>query len=184
VHEILSETDLAKIQTKLVVPVIVGLMLRGQEPMDEIAEFSMHDIIGHMEPDTAALCIALSSQHLVMRCECIPAAGALYAESTMVINDYAPLWLDHVEGAALDEYQVREQLHNLPEDLDSLAGLLDVVQDTFHDLLCMEALICEVLSLQAHAHSEYAEKLLDDTTNSYATQSPNTDNVIPFPKVN
>jgi hypothetical protein len=185
VHETLNDTDLAKIQTKLVIPVIVGLILRGEEPMDEVAEFSMHDMIGHMEPDTAALCIALASQHLVANCEAFPVVGALYAESTMVINDYAPLWLAYVEGAELDDFLVSGQLRNLPEDLDSMADLLDSVQDTLNDPFSTEAILCEILSLQARAHGEYAEKLLmDDTVETHsAPESRHTDNVIPFPKM-
>jgi hypothetical protein len=183
--QILTENELVKIESQLVVPVIVGLMLRGQEPVDEIAEFTMHDMIGHMEPDTAALCIAFCAHHIAIHDQNILTSGALLSEATMIINDYASMWLDNTEGKEQSNLEVIEQLCNLPEDLDSLADLLDATSNAISNKHSTEGLICEILAIQAHAHRDYAESLLGVNTGCAAPKRtaniPHADNIIPFP---
>lgn len=158
---VLSRNDVAKLHAKFVVPIIVHEMLSGKEPFDGVAEFTLHDIIGGMKPDTALLCIALCAQHLAAECSEHPIARVLGMESNTMIHEYGALWLAHTQGQDIDDGQVIDALAHIPEDLECLCDLIGATQAELADQNGPQALLCGLLALQADAHRAAAENDLE-----------------------
>ena len=152
---------LAEIQSQLVVPVIIGYMLRGLEPYDDIAEYTMEDMIGSMWPDSALLTIAFSAKQIADHNAHLPMLSALGIEASRVIASYAPLWVAHSHGESADGDEIRSLLTNIPEDLEALADLLDASSVALVDTTSAAGPLCELLGSQALAHKSFAEYKLD-----------------------
>ena len=154
----LNDNELAKLHAKFVVPVAVDQMLHAQEALDDVAEYTMHDIIGSLQPDTALLCIAMCAQHVSAHCGHLLIAHALRAEADMVVNEYGPLWLANEAGAQnLREEEIIRLLRHIPEDLEALGDLLEATCAELDENAPIPAILCDILMTQARAHMEFAE---------------------------
>lgn len=178
---------LMHIQAQLVVPVIIGYMLRGLEPFDEIAEYTMEDMIGSMWPDSALLTIAFSAKHISNHNAHLPVAAALGTEASRIIADYAPIWIANSYNldCSSDE-EIQELLSNIPEDLEALGDLLDATNIEIGETTGVARPLCELLSAQAHSHKSFAEYKLEtmgvlDSEIRYHNAEKNDSNIISFP---
>lgn len=184
-HRPLNEQDLALLESKLMLPFIVGQMINGLEPFDQIAEFTLHDIISQMEPDTAFLCIALCASRIAYFHKQLPIAAVMGIEAENMVDDYAPLWLAHARGEDVDIDEARALLENLPEDFESLEVLLRTTQISFANEENVTAILCNVLAIQAESFKAYTENYFgiesepDENALSSFTYG---DNVIVFPQ--
>jgi hypothetical protein len=156
--ESLDRNELAKLHAKFVVPIAVECMLRGEEPLDDVAEYSMHEIISELEPDTALLCVALCAQHVAASASHLLISHALKAEADMIVNEYGPYWLAHEAGAnALHDKDLRELLAYIPEDLEALGDLLEGLEAELDEKHAIAAILCDILKTQARSQMEFAE---------------------------
>ncbi len=187
----LNDQELASLHVKFVVPMVVSQMLQGIEPLDDVAEYTLHDVIGSLEPDTALLCIALCSQHIAAHAAHMPTALALGAKADKIVDEYGPLWLAHESGnTPLDNHTLHQILCHIPEDLESLTKWLGDTGSELDETLAVPAILCDILALQADSHKDCAEYALGHTEEQ-PHQRPieqitgaqiNGNNVIPFPQ--
>ena len=189
--EELSNTDLAKLQAKFIVPIVVDQMLRDEEPLDDIAEQAMNDIISELQPDTALLCITLCARHIAASTNTLPEAQALAIESKKIINEYGPLWIAYENGGeTMNPAIVREILSYIPEDMESIYALMENLLSALEEDHCIPAILCDVLCGQLEIHITEAENQLQAVNvtpqnrpekTQQQEQPVYTDNIIAFP---
>jgi hypothetical protein len=154
----LPDRDLALLHTKFIVPVVIGQILRGDEALDDTAEYLLNTVIADLTPDSALLCIALCAQPLCARYPAMPAACMLRAEADRIVEEYGSLWLAHDrKNTAIDQALVRQTLSYVPEDLEAMAHLLDATLAELSRPDGERARVCDLLGLQAHEKMEQAE---------------------------
>ena len=159
----LSADERTRLRTDFVVPLILAQMMAGIEPLDEVAEYTVHDIIGDLKPDCGLLCVALCAAEIAGHYPMTPIAGVLGLEAERIIGEFGSLWLRHAAGTAPDNLQmVRESLSYIPEDLEVLADLLDATQAELPEADIITRTLCDMMALQARAHAEAAEDELHD----------------------
>lgn len=189
---LLNEQQLALLHTYLMVPIAVGDYLYNNTKVSDDGQYALHEALSEIDPDSALLAIAISAKHIALRyVNYIPVAAALSLEASKIIDDYGPDWLANYRGAPLDEDALRESLSHVPEDLESIADLLDAVRQALTDSEDPCIILCDVLSIQARAHMEIADYILteldrDDgegfaVADYTAAAVPSGDNIILFP---
>lgn len=181
----LSKNDLAKLHARFVVPVVIDSMLRDEEALDDVAEYAMNQIIDELRPDTALLCLALCCQRIAPHIDHVVLGKTMQLEADKIVGEYGPLWLAHESGRDnLNEQAIRDLIVHIPEDLESLADLLDNVIDTLEEYHSVPAILCDILSVQARIHKENAElelQFIGADTHKITRKSIESDNVIDFP---
>lgn len=193
-----TKEDVARLHSYLVVPVAVSDALMSSAPLEGEAQYAMHVALSEIDPDSALLAIALSAHRLAMDfVDTIPAAAALKMEANQIIDDYAPDWLANYNDIPVGGDDLYDLLTHVPEDLESIADLLESVQTSIRDENHPAHALCAVLSIQARAHMEIADYVLTELENerlgepddmdgicNYQTPTlfaPTGDNVILFP---
>ena len=176
----LSADDRTRLRTDFVVPLILGQMFAGLEPLDEVAEYTIHDIVGDLRPDCGLLCVALCAAEIAGHYPRTAIAGVLGLEAERIIAEFGSLWLHHAAGAEGDAQAVRESLVHIPEDLEVLADLLDATQAALEDADATGRTLCDMMALQARAHAEGAEEELQ-TISLMPLPRAAAGKVIPFP---
>lgn len=184
----IGENEMAKLHARFVVPVAVHGMLRGDEPLDDVAEYTLNDIIGGLQPDTALLCLALCAQHVAASLPRLGIARALQIEAGMIVDEYGPVWLANEQGSDLiNEKALRTLLTHIPEDLESLSDLFGAVLGELDEENAVAAILCDILGGLAGMHRDYAESELQNIGLSAAASKPKTEpvshsgsNIIPF----
>lgn len=179
----LSADEQTRLRTDFVVPLIVAQMLAKLEPLDEVAEYTVHDILGDLKPDCGLLCVALCAAEIAGHYPRTPIAGVLALEAERLIGEFGSLWLRHATGGGPDSAQlVRESLVHIPEDLEVLADLLDATQADLPEDDIIARTLCDMLALQARAHSENAEDELHQISLARLSRSATRGgNIVPFP---
>jgi len=183
----LSDHDLARLHARFVVPIVVDQILKDQEPLDDIAEHAINEILFEFCPDTALLCLAMCARHIADATAHLPISRALVIQCDQIVEEYGPLWLAHEQSPEkLDNQAVKEVLSFIPEDLEALRDLLDATLGALDEDHCLAAILCDVLSFQASHHCGLAERELQNI-NVRPQSRPVVDlakrhgNVIPFP---
>lgn len=189
----LNKQELAALHAQFVVPLVVQDMLRGIEPLDDVAEYSMHDIIGELQPDTALLCVALCAQNLGAHLAHMSLGAVLQGCAERIIDEYGPLWLAHERNdKRMDDLSVAQLLVNVPEDLEEMGDLLLALCGELDDeTQAVGAVLCDILGAEAHMHMEFAEMQLEkmalldrETPEVRAEPLPGavSDNIVAFPQ--
>ncbi len=181
----LAPRDLAKVATKLQVPLIVSDILNGGEEIADETEYALHEAISEMQPDSALLCIALCGSKIAGMENSTPAL-ILEMECRRIIEEYATLWLRNAEGNDIDADQAFEALSSTQEDLEDLAGLFDNCVVSLEKKSKDAAMLCNIMRIQARAQAlvaeAYFETLEAQTIDPVIIEHVAADNVIPFPK--
>lgn len=182
----LSAHDLAGLHLKFVVPLVVGDMLQGREALDDVAEYTLHDVMGAFEPDTALLCLALCAQNVAAHVAHMPSARMLGVQADRIAEEYGPVWLAYEAGMeGPNEDELRRMLDHIPEDLESLGDLMLATCGELDQDHAIAAILCDILSQQAYMHKELAEARVDSlrlTTEPAAkTPDPRGANIVQFP---
>lgn len=186
----LKDFDLARLNTKLQVPLIVQDILDGHEVLNGDAEYGLHEILSDYQPDSALLSIAFSGHKIASRFEeCGVSMAVLKMECELMIADYAGLWMDHAKSQPIDHTLLMDTLADIPSDLESLAELLESTRMILEAQHPHAANLCEILLTQARAQALIAEafiETIDKADHSPAPKSmpaamPPKSNVIPFP---
>lgn len=192
---------LARLHAEFVVPVVMARILRGEEELDDVAEYAMNEIMGELPPDTALLCIALCSQQVAAHLHHLPIARTLRIMADLVVNEYVPVCLAAESGNEPAKAELAALLSRVPEDLEALADLLGATIGELDETRLTAAILCDILREQARACKDIAEADLagpafPDVTLSAAVPAPAAaraehasrpapvvcrGNVIPFP---
>src|SRR5690606_27419225 len=86
----------------------------------------------------------------------------LKMEADKIIQDYAPDWLAHYHDHPVQGDALYDLLTHVPEDLESLADLLESLQASIRDPQDPAHTLCAVLAIQARAHMEIADYVLSE----------------------
>jgi hypothetical protein len=196
----LSDQQLAKLFVHLEVPMAMQTLLESPAPFDPDDRDALQDLICAQTPDQAMLSIALCALLLDARLRLVDIRSAeiLAMSAEMMVQDYAPLYLEHIgrhpKGTLFDRHDL-EFLSTIPEDLESLADLLTVLGDVLPAEQIGFIDLARVLAAQARAQGLIADTLVEaftgidldmDTedepaTPQLATPTPTSgDNIIPF----
>ncbi|HEU4839777.1 MAG TPA: hypothetical protein VFS88_10270 [Micavibrio sp.] len=192
-----TKEDVARLHAYLVVPVAVADALATAAPLEGETQYGLHVALSEIDPDSALLAIALSSYRIAQDFTGqIPVASALKMEADKIIQDYAPDWLAHYHNHPVQGDALYDLLSHVPEDLESLADLLESLQASIRDSLDPAHTLCSVLAIQARAHMEIADYVLSELENEnidagedrdtfetpvlFADEQPG-DNIILFP---
>ncbi len=188
----LNDTQLALLHTHLVVPLAIGDILYGDLLLTDDVQYELHEALSEIDPDSALLAIAVGAKHIAQALkDNSPIAAALSIECDKILDDYGPDWLSNYHQGPVDEDKLYSTLQNIPEDLESLADLMDTIclglQDA-EDPICK---LCDILSIQARAHMEIADFILtelayedgESLAGSYSAHivPDKADNIILFP---
>ncbi len=187
----LQDKELANLTNSLQVPMIMQDLLEGRETLEPDVRYGIHEILSEYYPDSALLCLALSARKIATFLQKrYGLMRALKLECDRIVEEYAPLWLDHAYKRTLDETTLFETLSQIPEDLESLAELLEVDAVFLRGEEPLPAELCRILSLQARAQILVAESYLEAYTTQIEKQADalpmlvSLNNVIPFPVQN
>ncbi len=190
-----TKEDVARLHAYLVVPVAVSEALMAGTPLEGDTQYGLHVSLSEIDPDSALLAIALSAYRIAQDfTSTIPVATALKMEADKIIQDYAPEWLANYHNHPVMGDDLYDLLTHVPEDLESLADLLETLQVSIRDENHPASTLCSVLAIQARAHMEIADYVLTelenegldqeaDNFNTPAVFAPVTDgsNIILFP---
>jgi hypothetical protein len=161
-----TKEDVARLHAYLVVPVAVADALAAAAPLEGETQYGLHVALSEIDPDSALLAIALSSYRIAQDFTGqIPVASALKMEADKIIQDYAPDWLAHYHDHPVQGDDLYDLLSHVPEDLESLADLLESLQASIRDSLDPAHTLCSVLAIQARAHMEIADYVLGELEN-------------------
>jgi hypothetical protein len=178
----LNDNELAALHAKFIVPVAMSRMLNNLEPLDDVAEYMLHDMIGGHQPDTALLCIALCAQNLAAHAAHLPIGRILTIEANRIVEEYGPLWIRHAKnGLAIDDRKLGNALSHVPEDLESIGDLLLATCGELGEDRRAAATLAEILGSEAHMHMEEAEALLEEMF--IPDTAADLGNVVMFPGV-
>ncbi|MEM6781580.1 MAG: hypothetical protein AAF569_06930 [Pseudomonadota bacterium] len=187
----LSSESLARLHTKLVVPFAVGDLIKTNSEIKADIQYALHEALSEMDPDTALLAIAVSTGHIAARlCPDVPVACALTVEAEKVLNEYGADWLAHSDGRmpSREGDDLFNVLQHVPEDLEALADILDTLMGVLDDSQQTIKDICYILSVQARAHMEIAEFVVQELQGRDIQNAPHirtteteAENIIIFP---
>jgi hypothetical protein len=158
-----SKEDVARLHAYLVVPVAVTETLAAAAPMEGEAQYALHVALSEIDPDSALLAIALSAHRIAADyIREVPVATALKLEAGKIIDDYAPDWLANYHNHPVCGDALYDLLAHVPEDLESLADLLESLQASIRDATDPAHTLCAILAIQARAHMEIADYVLGE----------------------
>ncbi len=180
--QVLTKEDIARLHAYLVVPVAARDVLGSGMPMEGDTQYALHVALSEIDPDSALLAIALSAQMIAADLVGeIPVAAALKLESYKIIEEYAPDWLSNYHNGPVRGEGLLEVLNHIPEDLESLADLLESVQAGLRDEDHPAFTLCAVLAIQARAHMEIADFILSELERELDLEATG-DNICHFAK--
>lgn len=190
----LTDKDLAKLTNRLQVPLVIQDILDQKETLSGDIQYGMHEVLSNYQPDSALICIALSAKRIASRyLHLSPNMAVLRMDCDRIIEEYAQLWLDHARKRPVDDNLLMDTLADIPDDLESIAELLDSAQMYLEKKNAEAAGLCEILSMQARQQAIIADTFVDmieqDTgklptaamQDNAKPKSSYGDNVIPFP---
>lgn len=159
----LTPEQIEHLHAKLIVPIAVNDILNYGLEIEPEMQYGLHEALSEIDPDSALLAIALSAQHIAERAKTVhPISGGLYAECAQIIADYGPDFIRDLKRGSLPEADFLDVLANVPEDLEALADLLDALSGEHEDDLAPIVVLCNLLSIQARAHMEIANYILEE----------------------
>ena len=182
----LKNKEKALLAAKIEVPVIVAEILHGQAELCDDTHYALHELISDLQPDSALLAMALSAEHITTKYkEMSPSMRVLGIECRRIIEDYGTMWLANADQANIDTHEAMDALMHTPEDLDSMAELLEMAMATIEAKDKTAFTLCDILYIQCKAHALIAEEFMEAAyktvevieTDNYGGY---TNNVIPF----
>lgn len=177
-----TKEDVARLHTYLVVPVAVSEALTNAAPLEGETQYAMHVALSEIDPDSALLAIALCAHRIAVDfIKDTPSAAALKIEANRIIEDYAPDWLANYHNTPIVGEELYDLLSHVPEDLESIADLLDSMQASIRDTLDPASTICSILSVQARAHMEIADYVLRELDSEREEGISDFDGVCAYP---
>ncbi len=144
---------------RLHVPAIINDIIDGREKLTPELEYSIHDLIADMQPDTALLCIATCAQKIANSYILASASmHVMHTEAERMIEDYADLWVQNALDRDVDELSALDALANISEDLECLADLLSLNLSFLKAKDEAAAKVFGILHIQATSHQMIADE--------------------------
>lgn len=171
----LSDRDLAFLANHLQIPTVIRDLLESADRKDISDEmhFALHDAISDMQPDSALLAMALSARHLVIAQGAVtPSLRVLDMECRRLIEEYGSVWIRHAYSGKIDEEEILKILVHIPEDLESLADLLQGARSAFEASGEKFLTLSDILNIQAGAHALIAETFIEAANNAAPQNAP------------
>ncbi|MEM9468529.1 MAG: hypothetical protein AAF988_00020 [Pseudomonadota bacterium] len=165
----LTKEQIAQLESKLIVPIAIGDILTYGLDVEQDMQYGLHEALSEIDPDSALLAIALSAKHIASSTQNqFPIAAALYNETVSILNDYGPDFMRDLKRGSLPQADFIDVLKTVPEDLESVADLLDVLCaeliDAGHSKDSPAFVLAELLSIQARAHVEITDFILAEAS--------------------
>jgi len=158
----LSNKDLAQITNALQTPVIIQDILDGTGELTNDVHLGLHEVLSEDQPDSALLSIAISALKIAMHYKTEFATMPILAmEAKRIIVEYGPIWLRNAQNRNVDDTLVFETLVHIPEDLDSLAELLEMTNLAIGQQNPDIAALCQIMIVQSGAQALIAETFLE-----------------------
>lgn len=165
----LSERDLARLANTLEIPMVVQDVLDGGTILAPEIRYGLHEVMSNYQPDAALLCMVLAGRKIAMRClkrhgiRNFSGMAVLKMECDRLIEDYAELWINHAGSGPVDDNLLFDTLSQIPEDLESMAELLEMNAALLRSRGEREdmAVICDILAIQGRAQALIAETFVD-----------------------
>lgn len=158
----LSNKDLAQITNALQTPVIIQDILDGTGELTNDVHLGLHEVLSEDQPDSAMLSIAISALKIAMHYKTEFATMPILAmEAKRIIVEYGPIWLRNAQNRNVDDTLVFETLVHIPEDLDSLAELLEMTSLAIGQQNPDIAALCQIMIVQSGAQALIAETFLE-----------------------
>jgi len=152
--------NLAWMNTKLCVPLVMKDLMDGTQPLDEAAIYTLHDMISDFEIDTALLAISSGALQVIRGLKAaFPAAHVLAMECERIICAYGEEWLEQNMTGETDHDYLLSILRDMPEDFEALSDLIQMAMGQMEDKTALELL--EILYVQADAHMMVAEEFVN-----------------------
>ncbi len=185
-------TIIQDLRQKIKATNIIDTILSGQNAYSDLSEYAIHKEISDLQPDTALLAIALNAKAIVEHLGNLPSPSLkiLGFECERIFEEYGPLWLENAETKDVDPDRALELLMSIPDDLNSLVGLLSLNRDLIAEANNIESSLFYILKIQAASNALVAEEYIEVLTGSAVQDDaplqiemahiPN-DNIIQFP---
>ncbi|NCC21864.1 MAG: hypothetical protein EOM26_05300 [Alphaproteobacteria bacterium] len=159
----LSDKDIAKLYTKLELPIVVGDALSEQHMLAPDEEFAFHQALSDMQPDAALICMALASEQIFATvAPDMPEAVNLIMESDRVVASYGGLWLARIEyGEPVPEEFIIDALKSLPKDFAAMRDAMSDLELQMPAGMDVAAQFLAIMQIQAECHSLIAESYLE-----------------------
>lgn len=175
----ITQDQFEQMKQQLIVPLAVSDILAHDLKVEPDMQYGLHMALSEVDPDSALLAISLCAQDLAAKClNRAPIAVALQKEAADLLADYGPTWLRNNLNAPIPSHVYEDILDTVPEDLESLADLLDALEADLNEENSSTARLARLLSIQARAHMEIADFILaeiayEKQTSGQRTQEPN-----------
>ncbi len=157
----LTTAQTEQMKQQLIVPLAVSDILKHNIHVEPDMQYGMHMALSEVDPDSALLAIAICAQDLAKQTiRQVPIAAALEKEASEILSHYGPRWVRNNVNSPISTAHYEEILETVPEDLESLADLLDALQADLPAGHSNVTTIANILSIQARAHMEIADFVL------------------------
>lgn len=194
----LNTIQKATLMNALQIPLVFLDIIDGRDELCGDMQYSIHEAISDMQPDTALLAIALSAQKIANIYKgASPSTKVLNMEIERLIEEYGEPWLQNEKNEKeIDGFDLYDTLACVSEDLESLAELLDLNASFLRAKDPVLAKLLDILYIQAGAHAmiaedfiratnEIVEEIKTGTDNALIADNKTktrTNNIIPFPR--
>lgn len=167
----LTDDQIEQLRQHLIVPLAVSDILHHDLEVEPDMQYGLHMALSEIDPDSALLAIALCACDIANKNMIhSPIAMGLQKEAENIIEDYGYTWLRHYKNGPMRPESFEEVLETVPEDLESMADLLDALRADLEDKNNATTHIANLLSIQARAHMEIADYILDEIAFEKATK--------------
>jgi hypothetical protein len=193
--ETMTDSALAAMISALEVPLMVQDIVNGALAYNDDMNYTLHHMLSDMGPDDAMMAIALSVPKIIAAHKSAsPLLQALSLECEHILAEYGPVLSARGKRAQeeMDENELIGILGHIPEDLESLAEMIDLAYFTLSKSDEKAAALLNIMSTQARSQQLIAEEYIE-VLNAAVTQGDaggpaqtdvtayTTDNVIQFP---
>lgn len=159
----LSQSQIDQLRQHLIVPLAVGDILHHDLAVEPDMQYGLHLALSEIDPDSALLAIALCAKNIAEKTlNRAPIAQGLYKEASFIIEEYGATWLHHYKSGPMSDNDFEMILHTIPEDLESMADLLDALCSDLDDDKSAPVLLANLMSIQARAHMEIADYMISE----------------------
>ncbi len=175
----LNEKELAGLHMTLEAPLaVIEILSRnsaamGMEPVREDEHMALSILLSEMQPVQALVALACCGQRIAASLgHDKPLSATLSINADFILDDYGPAWLRHQNhGTEMPTHWLPE----VQEDLESLADIFGVIQDSILDKtapgMAEASALCAILADHAQAHAEMLASQLDENFFSYLGES-------------